>query len=268
MQRACIKIIMKIAISGKGGVGKTTLVSQLAFTFSSLGNKVLALDADPDSNLGLSLGLSLKETKEMLPLSEMKELFAVRSGTKPGINNPFFKMNPKVDDIPEKYSKNISDSIKLLVLGGLKTGGGGCFCPENALLKTLLKHLLVNRDEVVLIDMEAGIEHLSRGTAESVDALIIVIDSGKKSLQTAYTIERLAKELTIKNVFAVVNRIRTDDDKKEIQNEIKLPVLGFISFDQDILKQDQIGNYQFDKNSKIAEEVKIIIESLQNRLKT
>ncbi|MDD5772244.1 MAG: AAA family ATPase [bacterium] len=258
---------MKIAVSGKGGVGKTTLVSLLAFTFASKGNKVLALDADPDSNLGLSLGLSLKETKEIVPLSEMKELIAERTGTKPGIHSPFFRMNPKVDDIPEKYSKSISDGIKLLVLGGLKTGGGGCFCPENALLKTLLKHLLVNMQEIVLIDMEAGIEHLSRGTSESVDALIIVIDSGKKSLQTAYTIERLAKELAIKNVFVVINRIRTDDDINKIQNEIKLPVLGFISFDQDILKQDQTGNYHFDKNSKITKEIKVIIDNLEKKLK-
>ncbi|MFH1287606.1 MAG: AAA family ATPase [bacterium] len=253
---------MKIAVSGKGGVGKTTLVSLLAFVFASKGNKVLAIDADPDSNLGLSLGLSLKETKDILPLSEMKELIAERTGTKPGISNPFFKMNPKVDDIPEKYGKSINNDIKLLVLGGLKTGGAGCFCPENALLKTLLKHLLVNREEIVLIDMEAGIEHLSRGTAQSVDALIIVIDSGIKSLQTAYTIERLAKELTIKNIFIVVNRIRTDEEKKKVQDEIKLPILGFISFDQDILKQDQIGNYRFDKNSKIVEEINSIVNSL------
>lgn len=259
---------MKIAISGKGGVGKTTLVSLLAFTFASKGNKVLALDADPDSNLGLSLGLSLKETKEIVPLSEMKEMIAERTGTKPGTHSPFFRMNPKVDDIPEKYSKSINDRIKLIVLGGLKTGGGGCFCPENALLKTLLTHLLLDREEIVLLDMEAGIEHLSRGTAGSVDALVIVIDSGKKSLQTAYTIERLAKELAIKNVFVVVNRLRTDDDKEEIKNEIRLPLLGFLSFDPDILKQDQTGHYRFDKNSKIAKEVESIIENLQNRIKT
>ncbi|MEW6088804.1 MAG: AAA family ATPase [bacterium] len=257
---------MKIAVSGKGGVGKTTLTSLLAFTFSSAGNKVLALDADPDSNLGLSLGLSLKETKDIVPLSEMKELIAERTGTKPGINNPFFKMNPKVDDIPEKYSKNINADIKFLMLGGLKSGGGGCFCPENALLKTLLKHILVNREEIILIDMEAGIEHLSRGTAESVDALIIVIDTGRKSLQTALTIERLARELTIKNIFVVINRVRNHNEIESIQKEINLPVLGLISFSTDILKQDQTGNYQFDKNSKTAEEVKSVIEHLKKQL--
>lgn len=256
---------MKIAVSGKGGVGKTTLVSLFAFVFASKGNKVLAIDADPDSNLGLSLGLNQKEVKEIIPISEMKEFIAERTGTKAGVSNPFFKMNPKVDDILEKYCKNINERIKLLVLGGLKTGGGGCFCPENALLKTLLKYLLTNREEIILIDMEAGIEHLSRGAAQSVDDLVIVIDSGKKSLQTAWTIERLARELAIKNIFIVVNRVRSDEEKKKIQDEIKLPILGFIPFSQDILEQDQSGNYRFDENSKIAEEAEKCLKLLTGK---
>lgn len=256
---------MKIAVSGKGGVGKTTLVSLFAFVFASKGNKVLAIDADPDSNLGLSLGLNQKEVKEIIPISEMKGFIAERTGTKAGVSSPFFKMNPKVDDILEKYGKNINERIKLLVLGGLKKGGGGCFCPENALLKTLLKYLLTNREEIILIDMEAGIEHLSRGTAQSVDALIIVIDSGKKSRQTAWTIERLAGELAVKNIFIVANRIKTDEEKREIQDEIKLPILGFIPFSLDILEQDQSGNYKFDENSKIAEEAEKCLKSLTGK---
>lgn len=254
---------MKIAVSGKGGVGKTTLVSLFAFIFASKGNKVLAIDADPDSNLGLSLGLGQEETKKIIPISEMRNLIAERTGTRPGMSNPFFKMNPKVDDILEKYGKNINERIKLLILGGLKKGGGGCFCPENALLKTLLKYLLTSREEIILIDMEAGIEHLSRGTAQSVDALVIVIDSGRKSWQTAWTIERLARELAIKNIFIVANRIRSDEEKKQILSE--LPLLGFIPFGQDILEQDQSGNYRFDGNSKIAKETEKCLNLLMER---
>jgi len=258
---------VKIAVSGKGGVGKTTLTSLLSFSFAAMGKKVIAVDADPDSNLGLSLGLSLAETRDITPLSEMKDLVAERTGATPGAIGSVFRMNPKVDDLPDKYSRAITDSIKLFVLGGLKTGGAGCFCAENVLLKSMLKHLMVNREEVVLVDMEAGIEHLSRGTTASMDALIIVVNPGKKSIQTGMTVERLARELGIKNIFIVANRVRSEEEAGQIGRELKgLKFIGYISFDDDIIEQDRSGKYHFNPESGVAKEAGNIIENLSKAI--
>jgi CO dehydrogenase maturation factor len=256
---------VKIAVSGKGGVGKTTLTSLLSYSFASMGRKVIAVDADPDANLGLSLGLTLAETREITPLSEMKDLIAERTGATSGSIGAVFKMNPKVDDLPDKYSRAITDNIKLFVLGGLKIGGAGCFCSENILLKTMLKHLLVNREEVVLVDMEAGIEHLSRGTTASMDALIIVVNPGKKSIQTGMTVERLAREINIKNIFVVANRVRSEEETEIIRQELNgLRLIGSIPFDEDIIEQDRCGRYHFDPESRTAQETRRIISSLSD----
>ena len=167
---------MKIAISGKGGVGKTTLAALLIDYFRSQGKKVLAVDADPDANLALALGIP--DPENITPLSQMKEMIAERTDSKPGSMGGFFKMNPKVDDIPEKYSRQV-DGVKLIVMGGVKKGGSGCICPESVLLRTLVTHMVLLRDEVVVMDMEAGIEHLGRATAQGVDKLIIVVEPGR-----------------------------------------------------------------------------------------
>jgi CO dehydrogenase maturation factor len=258
---------VKIAVSGKGGVGKTTLTSLLAYTFASMGKKVIAVDADPDANLGLSLGLSLSETRDITPLSEMKDLIEERTGAKSGTVGAIFKMNPKVDDLPDKYSRAITDKIKLFVLGGLKIGGAGCFCPENILLKSMLKHLLVNREEVVLVDMEAGIEHLSRGTTASMDALIIVVNPGKKSIQTGMTVERLAREIGIENIFVVANRVRSKEETETIRQELKgLKFLGSISVDDDISEQDRSGMYSYGQETSAARETREIIDHLSKAI--
>ena len=164
---------MKIAISGKGGVGKTLLATLLSNIFATFGYSVLAIDADPDSNLAANLGVPHAE--EIIPISEMHELIEERTGAKPGEIAPSFKLNPKVDDLPDNYSVKL-DGINLMVMGRIKRGGTGCYCPEGALLQSLLAHLLVARNEVVILDMEAGIEHLGRGTAQAVDKLIVVVE--------------------------------------------------------------------------------------------
>ncbi|MFH1478396.1 MAG: AAA family ATPase [Candidatus Omnitrophota bacterium] len=221
---------MKIAITGKGGVGKTSISAALAFLFKKKGSKVIAIDADPDSNLATALGFSKEERPE--PISGLKKLILERCGEVGG----FFKLNPKVDDIPDKFSRS-KDNIRLIEMGTVKKGGAGCVCPESAFLKTLLSHIFINRDEVVIVDMEAGIEHLGRGTAQAVDKFIIVIEPNLTSIDTAFKIIELASNLKIKDIVIVANKIKGEDDKDFIRKNIKdLSVNCFINMDNNILK--------------------------------
>ncbi|MBI4180478.1 MAG: AAA family ATPase, partial [Chloroflexi bacterium] len=201
---------MKIAISGKGGVGKTLLSALLTRIFAESGYAVLAIDADPDANLAATLGFPHPE--EITPISEMKELVEERTGAKPGEIAPFYKLNPKVDDIPEKYSVK-HNGIRLMVMGRIKRGGTGCYCAEGSLLQALLAHLLLARNEVVILDMEAGIEHLGRATAKAVDKLIVVVEPGRRSLETAYRIGELAEDIGLPNIAVVGNKIRSQSDR-------------------------------------------------------
>lgn len=170
---------MKIAITGKGGVGKTTLSAVLSYLFASEGKKVIAVDADPDANLAQALGIKQSDIDKIRPIADIGELVEERTGVKPGSMGSVFKLNPKVDDLPEGLGFKVN-GITLLVMGKAKTASSGCYCPENVLLRRLLKHLVVERDEVVVVDMEAGIEHLTRGTAEAVDAFIVVVEPGQR----------------------------------------------------------------------------------------
>jgi len=182
---------MKLAITGKGGVGKTTTASLLARIYAAEGKQVIAIDANPDANLATALGISAEEAQRITPIVEMKDLIEERTGANKGSMGGFFKVNPKVDDIPEKFSIR-KDGICLLIMGTVKKGGSGCLCPEGALLKSLLSHLVLGRSEVVIIDMDAGVENLGRGTAKGVDAFIIVAEPGQRSFQTARAIRKLA----------------------------------------------------------------------------
>jgi len=219
---------MKVAVSGKGGVGKTTLSAMLATALSLKGRRVVALDADPDANLAAALGLPPEE--HPTPLSEMRDLIAERTGATGGYGG-YFKLNPKVDDIPERFAAR-AGNIRLLALGGVKEGGGGCMCPATALVKALLAHLMIGRDDAVVMDMEAGIEHLGRATAQAMDGLLIVVNDTPWSLQTAQRVRKLAGDIGMKKLFAVVNRARPDTDTARLQEALSgIPLVGTVPED-------------------------------------
>lgn len=255
--------MLKLAITGKGGVGKTTLCSLLARLYAAEGNTVLAIDANPDANLGTALGIPVEELSRITPIAQMKELVQERTGGKPGTIGGFFKLNPRVDDIPERFSI-AKDGVRLLVMGTVKKGGSGCMCPESALLRSLVNHLLLRRSEVVILDMDAGVEHLGRGTAESVDAFISVVEPGRRSLDTAQAIKRLAQDIGIKKCYVVGNKVTSDADRQFIiENLPDFELLGFISYNPRIAEADRKGMSPFDIDAKVVSEVKVIKEKLE-----
>ena len=200
---------MKIAVTGKGGVGKTTIAATLARLYAAEGRKVLAADVDPDANLGLALGFSEEELDSIVPISKMRKLVEERTEATP--DNRFYKLNPKVDDIPEKYGRTCN-GVKLLVLGTVETANSGCVCPEHVMLKRIINNLVLHRDDVVILDMEAGLEHLGRGTTEGMDYFVVVIEPGARSVQTYKNVKRLAEGLGIHQVHVVyttTNRLST-----------------------------------------------------------
>ena len=252
---------MKIAITGKGGVGKTTITSCLAKKFHDFDYSVLAIDADPNANLAMALGFP--NPKNIMPIAEMSDLIEERTGSKPGTSGSFFKLNPKVDDIPEKYWVE-HDGIRLMIMGTVKKGGGGCVCPESVLLRTLVSHLLLARKEVVILDMEAGVEHLGRGTARAVNTLIVVVEPGMRSIETAYKIQGLAKDIGIERIGIIANKVRSDEDREYITNEMKdFDVLGTIRSDPLIIEADLKERPPFELSSGIMEEMDRIISRLK-----
>lgn len=231
---------MKIAVSGKGGVGKSTLSAFLVKWFAQNGKMVLAIDADPDANLGHALGI--KGASEIVPIAKMKELVAERTESVPGSFGGFFKMNPKVDDLPEKLAVRSGDNIRLMVMGGVKKGGMGCVCPESVLLKNLVQHLILRRDEVVIMDMEAGVEHLGRATSKSVDGLVVVIEPGRRSIDTALRIKELAADIGLTRIALVGNKVRGAKDREFLQASLpNFRFLGFIPYDEQIIEADLGG---------------------------
>ena len=252
---------MKIAITGKGGVGKTTLSATLAWIFAGEGKKVLAIDADPDANLAAALGVSAQELAKVKPIAEMTSLIEERTGSKPGAPGGVYKLNPRVDDIPEGFGLRLGNII-LLATGKSKEAASGRYCPENVLLRRLLKHLVTERDEVVVIDMEAGIEHLTRGTAQGVDAFIVVVEPGQRSIQTARSVKEMAKGLGVKKVYAVANKVKSESDVAFIGKELDIPLLGSLSYDPLVVEADMQGQAPFKFSEGLLREVRSIREKI------
>ncbi len=255
---------MKIAVSGKGGVGKTTLSATLARLYAAEGRKVLAADVDPDANLGLALGLSEEEVNAIVPISKMRELVKERTGADE--LNKFFKLNPRVDDIPDRFAKEIA-GVKLLVMGTVETAGAGCVCPENVLLKQLISNLVVFRDEVVILDMEAGLEHLARGTTSFVDRFIVVIEPGARSIQTYQKVKKLAADLGVKQISVVANKVRDEADEAFLRERIPQDeLLGFIHYNPEVIEADRRGVSPYDTSPTAVAEIAAIKERIDREM--
>jgi CO dehydrogenase maturation factor len=258
----------KIAITGKGGVGKTTLAALLAYIYAEAGNSVIAIDADPAASLAYAVGLPEELEVQLTPIAEMEDLIYERTGAKPGTTGGFFKLNPRVDDIPDRFSVDYR-GIKLLQLGTISTGGTGCICPESAMLKTLVTHAVLYRDEVMILDMEAGVEHLGRATAGAVDAFLIVVEPGRRSLGTAQTIQQLAADIGITRCYVVGNKVRDQADRDYIQNSLPdLPVIGFLSADPRAVEADMRGQAIFDAAPELVDEARLIAAAFDHAIAT
>ena len=259
---------MKIAVTGKGGVGKTTLSSTLARLYAEENRSVLAADVDPDANLGLALGFTEEELDSIVPISKMRNLVEERTGASSSGLGQFFRLNPKVDDIPEKYAKE-KNGVKLLVLGTVETANSGCVCPEHVMLKRIISHLLIQDKDVVILDMEAGLEHLGRGTTEDMDAFIVVIEPGARSVQTYKNVKRLALDLGIERVSVVANKVRNEADEDFIKSHIpEEDLLGLVHFNEDVINADRQGASPFDYSEGAVAEIRNIktkIDMMFNR---
>ncbi len=248
---------IKLAVSGKGGVGKTTLAGTLARLFARDGYRVLAIDADPDMNLGSALGIK----NNPRPITEYKELIEERAGMPMGM----YRLNPKVDDVIERCGCIGPDGVRFAVMGTLETGGSGCMCPASAFLKALLRHVISREKDVVILDMEAGIEHLGRGTARGVDAMIVVVEPGLRSVETVERIKRLGENIGITNLLAVINKTDNPGIIKEKLEEMGIPVIGSIPFDKNLIEADLQGKAPIDVGGPAVEAIKDIKERLIER---
>lgn len=259
---------MKIAIAGKGGVGKTTLAALLGMIYAEEGRAVLAIDADPAACLSDAMGLPEELATRLEPISEMEDLIFERTGARPGTSGGFFSINPRVDDIPDRFSVT-HRGVKLLQMGTIDLGGSGCICPESALLKALVTHVILYRDEVLILDMEAGLEHLGRATAGAVDAFIAVVEPGRRSLNTARQIATLAQDIGVKNTRVVGNKVRTDEERAFIAKEAgDLQVLGYLPFSLEAIGADMRGQAIYDAAPELVAAAREIARTLDEQTRS
>ena len=253
---------MKIAITGKGGVGKTTLSALFAQIYADQGRQVLAVDADPSPCLAGALGFPDELRQQLAPISEMDDLIYERTGAKPGTVGGFFTLNPRVDDIPERFSV-VYRNVRLLEMGAVDIGGSGCICPESAMLKTLFTHLLFRKDDILILDMYAGVEHLGRATVDFVDAMLVVVEPTRRSLGTAAQIKKLANDIGLDNMWLVGNKVRNPDEVSFLEAESPgLPVLGTMPADLGVQEADRLGIAVYDHVQSLREAAEKMTERL------
>jgi len=253
---------MKIAITGKGGVGKTTLTALMAQIYADGGREVMAVDADPSPCLAGALGFPNELRSRLRPISEMDELIEERTGAKPGTVGGFFTLNPKVDDIPERFSV-MYRGVRLLEMGCVDIGGSGCICPESAMLKTLFTHLLFRKEDVLILDMYAGVEHLGRATVDFVDAMLVVVEPTRRSLGTAAQIKKLANDIGLKKLYLVGNKVRNEEEVNFLLSETPgLPVLGTLPADLGVQEADRYAVAVYDYVPTVKDATLRVVEAL------
>lgn len=242
--------MLRLAIAGKGGVGKTTVAALLARELARCGMRVVAVDADPASSLPSALGLDAKRRKEIVPISKMLDLIEERTGVRPGESyGGMFRLNPPVDDILDKYGVDCGPNVKLLVLGTIDSGGSGCFCPESTLLRALMDHLVLQSGDALILDAEAGLEHLGRASTKRVDMMITVVEPGMRSVETAAKVAALAKQVGVKRVGAVLNKVRDAAQERRLLAALMdegIEVLTSLPYDPKISSFDLDGAMPFD----------------------
>jgi len=254
---------MKLAVTGKGGVGKTTVTALLAQTLADMGRQVLAVDVDPSPCLAGALGFPAELRSQLHPIAEMDGLIEERTGAKPGAVGGFFTLNPRVDDIPDRFSV-LSRGVRLLEMGSVDVGGSGCICPESAILKTLFTHLLFRKDEVLLFDMYAGVEHLGRATADFVDAMLVVVEPTRRSLEIASQIKRLANDIGISRLYLIGNKIMGAEEAEFLISETpNIPVLGFLPADPCVQEADRLGIPVYDHAPNLRSAAKLLFYQLE-----
>jgi len=251
---------MKLAITGKGGVGKTTVTALLARALADTGRRVLAVDADPNATLASTLGFPAPEA--IAPLTEMADLIEERTGVRPGTQGAVFKLNPRVDDIPARFAVE-HDGVRLLRMGAVKSGGAGCYCPENAFLKSLTAHLFLKENDVLLMDMEAGVEHLGRGTVAAVDRLLIVTVPSRQGTATANRIRALAGDIGLTQLGVIGNMSRSDDEAAFLAEAVApTPVLGVLPYDDGLRLAEMQGRTPEASSPEVVRQIEGVIEKL------
>ncbi len=237
---------LKLAVSGKGGVGKSTLAAALAILMARRGRNVLAVDADPDANLASALGIAAERQKTIIPIAEQKALIEQRTGAKVKQYGQIFKINPEVSDIADGYAYK-HQGVSLLVLGAVENGGSGCACPENVLLKALVQDLVLHKDDALVLDMEAGVEHLGRATARGVNTMIVVVEPGQRSIDCAGRVLRMAKQIGLRDIRIVANKITSAEDERFVRESLGgQELLGVIPFHEGLRAIDRDGRSVLD----------------------
>ena len=260
---------MKIAVAGKGGVGKTFISGTLARLLARDGYNVLAVDADPNINTASSLGIPSDVAEKIVPLSDNEELIREKTGVAPGKSyGQMFRLTPTVSDIVDKFGVVGPDGVQLLVMGTVKDGGSGCMCPSNALLRVLVQHLLIQREDILVMDMVAGLEHLGRGTARRMDTMLVVVEPRMKSVDTVKRILKLAEDIEIREVLAIGNKIGSEREKRFVEEkmgELGVPIAAYVPHDEAVAEADMMGEAPIDHNPNSA--AIMALAELKNYLK-